>query len=135
MADNEIKKITEILSSKLSGMNDIAAAYLFGSAVNGRFKAKSDIDLALLFSDYNKDTFDRLAIMSSLSADTGRDVDLVVLNEASPLLFHEIVSTGRIILEKNPQYRIQREVKNRKLYDDYRHIHRIYMQGMRKKYG
>ena len=100
MADKEIKKITEILKSKLSDMKGIAAVYLFGSAVKGRFTKKSDIDLALLFSDYKKDTIDRLAVMSSLSADIGRNVDLVILNEASPLLFHEILSTGQSFLKK-----------------------------------
>jgi hypothetical protein len=73
--------------------------------------------------------------MADLSHVAGRDVDVVVLNEAEPRLFHEIVRTGGILFEKNRKYRIVREVRNRKLYEDYRRLHSVYMRGLRAEYG
>jgi len=134
MTNDIVKKIKEAVVPELELMKGLAAAYLFGSSVKGKMTERSDIDIALLFFDYDRDDIDKLDIMARLSSVTGRDVDLVILNDASPLIYHEILISGRMIFERNRHCRIQREVINRRLYEDYRHIHGIYMQGMRKRH-
>lgn len=135
MTEDILKIIKDNILLELRDISGVDAVYLFGSSVNGKITGSSDIDLAILFSENKTVDIDRLDIMSRLSSAAGRDVDLVILNDASPLLYHEILSTGKLIFENNREYRIQREVKNRKLYEDYRHIHSIYMMGMRKRHG
>lgn len=135
MTEDILKTIKDNILLELRDIPGVDAVYLFGSSVNGKITGSSDIDLAILFSENKTVDIDRLDIMSRLSSAAGRDVDLVILNDASPLLYHEILSTGKLIFENNREYRIQREVKNRKLYEDYRHIHSIYMMGMRKRHG
>lgn len=134
MTEDILKTIKDNILLELRDIPGVDAVYLFGSSVNGKMTGSSDIDLAILFSENKIMDIDRLDIMSRLSSAAGRDVDLVILNDASSLLYHEILLTGKLILENNREYRIQREVKNRKLYEDYRHIHSIYMMGMRKRY-
>ena len=135
MTEDILKTIKDSILHELKDIPGVDAAYLFGSSVKGKMTISSDIDLAILFSKNKKLDIDRLDIMSRLSSAAGKDVDLVILNDATPLLYHEILSTGKLILENKRESRIQRELKNRKLYEDYRHIHSIYMQGMRKKHG
>ncbi|HPB82499.1 MAG TPA: nucleotidyltransferase domain-containing protein [Spirochaetota bacterium] len=135
MADKPADTITDGLIQELTGISGVAAVYIFGSAAKGNLSAKSDLDIAVLFSGDQAENADRLDMMARLSAAAGRDVDLVILNDATPNLFHEILSTGKLVLENNRKYRIHCEVKNRKYYEDYRHIHSIYMQGMRRRYG
>ncbi len=135
MTEDILKTIKDNILLELRDIPGVDAVYLFGSSVNGKMTGSSDIDLAILFSENKIVDIDRLDIMSRLSSAAGRDIDLVILNDASPLLYHEILLTGKLILENNRECRIQREVKNRKLYEDYRHIHSIYMMGMRKRHG
>lgn len=135
MTEDILKTIKDNILLELRDIPGVDAVYLFGSSVNGKMTGSSDIDLAILFSENKIVDIDKLDIMSRFSSVAGRDVDIVILNDASSLLYHEILLTGKLILEKNRECRIQREVRNRKFYEDYRHIHSIYMMGMRKRHG
>lgn len=130
-----VSHVIDELVKKLSSIDGLAAAYLFGSVANGTHDDDSDIDLALLFEDYTSDGVDRLQLMSDLSSVAGRDVEVIIINKATPRLYHEIMRTGIIILEKNSSVRIKKEMLNRRLYQDYRHIHSIYMKGLRNRYA
>jgi len=77
--------------------------YLFGSRASGRTHRQSDVDLAVLL-DRNahptpRDRFEeRLLLITRLSeASPGSEIDLVVLNDAPPLLARRIVTGGRCL--------------------------------------
>jgi len=133
MTDNIIQKIKDAVIPEIRMIPGVAAAYLFGSYVSGRMTGRSDVDIAILFSDNYRGDVDRLDLMVRLSAAAGKDADIVILNDAAPFLYHEILSNGELIFENNREFRIQGEVKNRRLYEDYLHIHSMYMNGMRKR--
>ncbi|HPA72867.1 MAG TPA: nucleotidyltransferase domain-containing protein, partial [Spirochaetota bacterium] len=61
--------------------------------------------------------------------------DVVIVNRAEPRLYHEILMTGKLIFEKNRECRIRHEVRNRRLYEDYRRLHAIYMKGVKARHG
>ncbi|OGC00909.1 nucleotidyltransferase [candidate division KSB1 bacterium RBG_16_48_16] len=42
---------------------DVQKAYLFGSYVNGRYHEDSDIDLAIIMSDFSNSFFTRIELM------------------------------------------------------------------------
>lgn len=130
-----ISQVLEELVKKLSSLKGLAAAYLFGSVATGTYTDSSDIDLALLFEGNSAEYVDRLELMANLSRIAGRDVEVVIINNATPRLYHEIMKTGKIILEKNSEVRIKKEMLNRKLYQDYRHIHSIYINGLKNRYA
>jgi predicted nucleotidyltransferase len=81
---------------------DAVSAYLFGSVAEGRSHRESDIDLALLLRRESHpdptDRFDRrLLLMGDLEAELGRTVDLVILNDAPPLLGRHAVRGRRLL--------------------------------------
>jgi predicted nucleotidyltransferase len=75
---------------------DVIAAWAFGSAQAGRVGESSDLDVGVLFA--LTPSLDELAdlrreLQQALQVD---DIDLVVLNEASPILRFE-VTCGRLL--------------------------------------
>lgn len=77
----------------------VLAAVVFGSAAAGRLRPQSDLDLALLFAhDSVPDAFAALALRNTLAVHAKRDVDLVVLNDASPILAFQAITYGQVIL-------------------------------------
>ncbi len=134
MNANEITRL-EPLIEYIERIPGIASAYLFGSAARKGIGGGRDLDIALLFNPDRKSAIDRLDIMTDLSRIAGKDVDVVVLNDASPGLYREVRHGGILILDSDPVFRKVMEVRNRKLYEDYRHLHAIYMRGIRARYG
>ena len=74
--------------------------YLFGSEARGDANAASDVDLAFL-SDSKIEPSVRFAIQERLADDLHRDVDLVDLRIASTVMRVQVISTGRILFERD----------------------------------
>lgn len=85
-------------------IDEVAAAHgvellvQFGSTVTGTSHAGSDVDLAVLL----REAPDSLDGQASLAAALqrffpGRDVDLVVLNHADPLLLRQVTDRGVLV--------------------------------------
>ncbi len=76
----------------------IEVAWLFGSAVSDRLRADSDLDLALLCDYAAIPAYDELAhIKGNLEDIAHRTVDLVLLNDTSPILAFQVIKTGRVL--------------------------------------
>jgi predicted nucleotidyltransferase len=86
----------------------VASVYLFGSHAEGRAHRESDVDVgALLRWDLypsRKTRFDaRLRLIADLIAALHHnEVDLVILNDAPPLLGRHIVTAGRRVFVADP---------------------------------
>lgn len=77
---------------------NIVAVWLLGSAVNGRLREESDIDLAVLYKLGLARDFEQLGqLTSDLELVLGRRVDLGVLDTRNLIYAHEAVSKGRRI--------------------------------------
>ena len=81
----------------------VVLAYLFGSQAEGKTTPLSDIDLAVLFRS-NIPASQRFRAQIDLIGDCGHvfhrnDVDVIVLNEAPPLLAYNVVKFGRALYE------------------------------------
>lgn len=68
---------------------EIVFAYIFGSYAEGKLGEDSDIDIAL-YLDSEIDVDKYLEIKVNLTDICKRDVDLVILNDATPLLKYQI---------------------------------------------
>lgn len=79
----------------------IVLAYLFGSVARDRERPDSDLDLAVLLPrDVPPAAYARIAMGLSwdiVGLTHVDDVDVVVLNDAPPVLAREIVTTGRLL--------------------------------------
>ena len=69
-------------------------AILFGSTARGTDTNASDLDLAILPLDPSLSLEDELVLQSRLSSASGREVDLVRLDRATPLLRVRIATEG-----------------------------------------
>lgn len=85
----------------------MVSAYLFGSVPEGREHPGSDVDVGVLLDrstfPSTVDRFEaRLALLGILTRATGRDVDLVVLNDAPPHLARHVMFSGHPVVITDP---------------------------------
>ena len=106
LAVDRIAVIVEFIREKLSP----ELIVLFGSAAHGTgFGPDSDIDLAFK-SGRTIDDHDRLGVLLELAAKLRRDVDLIDLRKADPLLKFEIAQDGMVLYQAEPMVFIHFQV-------------------------
>jgi len=80
----------------------LAAVYLFGSVASGREQADSDVDIALLYKEGEvPDTNKQLLICDELTSVLEKEVDLLILNDASPIIRMQVLKKGKKIFERD----------------------------------
>ena len=106
----------------VSRHTDIQAGYIFGSVAQGRARPDSDIDIALLLGRRIPEARAlryKLKLAVELGAALHRnDVQLVILNEASPLLAHRVLSRGVLVFERSRAARVRFQVQTASRYAD-----------------
>jgi len=114
------KEILEALRKIFKSEEKISVAYLFGSHAKKLNTPVSDIDIAVLLSETPKNLFEYyLYLVNKLSRIVGDDLDLIILNTASPLLKHQIIKYGKIIYTRNEKERIMFESRAESEYLDF----------------
>lgn len=82
----------------------------------------SDVDVAVLLARPLTSSHSlryRLKLMADLGSALHRpDVDVVVLNDASPLLAHRILSKGTLVFERSASVRVRFQVRTAGRYFD-----------------
>jgi predicted nucleotidyltransferase len=122
----------QILAKLLEDGADVSLAYLFGSVARGEARRASDLDLAVLFTERPGPT--RISEMVvAVERIARRRVDLVVLNTAPPLLAHEVISTGRLLVCRDDRERAAFEALTTIRYLDTGHLRRIQHQYLRER--
>ncbi len=88
------------LVSAFKKIPGIRAVYLFGSQARGDARPSSDIDLALLMD--HSPSLDAHAEIVSICMRILQTsyIDVVILNDASPMIKYEVVSEGVLIYKK-----------------------------------
>ena len=92
-------EIGAILARELAGAQ---CAFLFGSSETRSFAEESDVDVAVLLPS-TLDLSARVALKGSLETMLGRDVDLVDLRGADPILAFQVLRLGRPIVMRDPK--------------------------------
>lgn len=91
------------LSAFFAGRSDVIAAWLFGSHAEGRAHRESDVDVGVLLDrallpDRRTREEMQVRIISELIAELKRnEVDVVILNDAPPLLARRIIRSGTLL--------------------------------------
>ena len=118
----DLSSITRAVSRCVAKRPEIQAAYVFGSVASGRARADSDVDVAVLIDRRvppGRILKYRLKLMADLGTALHRsDVDVVILNEASPLLAHRVLSQGTLVFERSASARVRFQTKTAGLYLD-----------------
>jgi hypothetical protein len=111
---------------------EVRLAYLFGSVAEDRNTARSDLDVGVLVEP-NTDfrALDRLQV--ELERAAGRDVDLVDLRNAPPLLAHHVVSRGKLLLSRDEDERVAFTTKVVARYLDTAHLRKVQHDYLRER--
>ena len=117
---------------------EILALYLFGSQATAQTGPLSDVDVALLLDEGRirpRKRFDlRLELLGEAMRRCGRsDVDLVLLNEATPLLAYEVIRSGRLVYERDHDARVSFEARALQRYLDLEPFYRVGRQYLKRQ--
>lgn len=109
----------------LNGFDEISSIFIFGSTLTKTWDKSKDVDMAFLLK--GKERLDQLLLVSTmLSGIFKKDVDIVILNNGDSITSYEARKMGAIIMDKDPDYRINFEVRAYKDYLDQKHRDDIY---------
>ena len=120
---------TEAVRARLEPDNEILFAFVFGSVARGDERPDSDLDLAVYVDD-RLDARQRFELRLRLSAaldDLGR-ADVVVLNDAPPLLAHRALS-GRMVFARDRRAYVRFFVRTLAAAEDERHFRAIFARA------
>ncbi|HAS84752.1 MAG TPA: nucleotidyltransferase [Candidatus Yonathbacteria bacterium] len=119
------KELEAKAKAVLEAREEVKLAYFFGSQARSDAGPLSDYDFAVYFGGVSKaEAFNlKLAILNELSRALGTDaVDLVVLdNIDAPELGYQIVSEGRILVDREP-YKVIIEPRLMSAYFDFKAV-------------
>jgi hypothetical protein len=120
----------------------IASAYLFGSQASGKTGPMSDIDIAILLKDnapkgrelIHAEDYLAYKIETALQA---KVVDLIELNRQKLIFVHNVLRTGKLIYDADPDFRIKFVTKVISDYCDFeltlRFMDKYYFEGYRRR--
>lgn len=101
LLDPRSREIVECLQETF---DDVVAVYQFGSTATGAAGRASDIDIAVLATN-RLSTERRFDVQEQLAGRLGRDVDLIDLRAASPVLAMQAITTGRLLYDGDSRAR------------------------------
>jgi hypothetical protein len=103
----------ELLRSALSRRPEVLEAYLFGSFARDEAQVHSDVDVAVYLDSAARSDAgwgSAAEIGADLMAALGRsDVEVVILNHATPLLYHRVLRDGERLFARDLQVTTVRE--------------------------
>jgi hypothetical protein len=100
---------------------EILLAFLFGSFASNRIHSSSDIDIGILFKTVpDIDAINH--VTEELSSILQREVDLVVLNQASPVVKMQILKKGILLYACDKKYFHHFFTETVNQYDDLKRI-------------
>lgn len=121
--------LKEKLTDTLEQQDDIVLAFLYGSAAAGRETSQSDLDIATLHK--GRPSREQVeAVKDELEKTSGKEVDLLLLNDASPIICMQVLKKGIPLIRRGSAY-------GRVLYPNRQRIRRsqVHKKGNRRKYS
>ena len=126
--EERIEAVRRVLDERAA----VRLAYLFGSVARGQGHPASDLDVGVRFSPIPAPAqLDQL--VAHLEAAAGCRVDLVVLNEAAPLLTHEAIRAGQVIVCRDEDERVAFETQATARYMDTAYLRRVQHHYLRER--
>ena len=95
-----MKEVFEKIKNFLEKDPNIVFALAFGSAVTGKLTPESDIDVAIYVRE-PLSGYELLSLMQKLSSLVKKEVHIVILNDATPLLRHQVMKNRKELFIKD----------------------------------
>ena len=100
MKRTSVTGIETTLRTAAERFHDVALVVLFGSAVSGRLRNDSDVDIAI--AGKVPFSWERLQeIRTALSKALHREIDLIDLNASEGMIRHQALTKGTVVIVKN----------------------------------
>ena len=138
---HDTKKIIHMnkdLLDKLVNKYKITLIVLFGSYAEGKVRDDSDIDIGIYLEDKIGVKEETNLIEDMVHAFKRDNIDLVILNTASPVLRFEVVRNGKLLFERTPGDFLQFKLLSMKRYWEYPRFQKyskMYMDKKEKRLG
>jgi uncharacterized protein len=97
----ERSEIARQVKAALADEPGLKLALLYGSAADGKMRADSDVDVALLF-DRPLTAEQKMRLVSRLESELKREVDLVDLFNLNGTILRRVLSKGRVLIQTKP---------------------------------
>ena len=125
--------VEESLKIYFKNRSEVLLAYLYGSYLGSKVSSFHDIDIAVLVAPRLKEALDRempYGYRAFLGAEVAHvlkydSVDIILLNNAPPLLLRRVIGTGKLIFCLSEKERIRFELESLKRHADTAHIRKI----------
>ena len=117
MDENNINNLAKFLEKD----DEVLLAFIFGSFASNKIKKDSDLDIAVLYRKPPQG-FNVLNAINDLSKIAGREVHLAILNNASPLLKHQVMKNKINLAIKDRNLFVKFREKTISEYDEYKFI-------------
>jgi len=117
--DTLMTRLRELLEPR----SEILEAYLFGSTARGEAQRHSDLDIAVYIDELDADRgffgYRAALIADLMSGLKTNSVDLVILNQAPPLLYHRVLRDGIRVVSRDLRATTTREAQALSRYCDF----------------
>lgn len=135
MIQKDLNEVVNILKNNLNDLiekYDIKLIYIFGSYAKGKNDKNSDLDIAVLLEKgYNP--LDKLSLIGDFTDIFKRnDIDLVILNDANPVLEHQVIKYGKLAYLKDEDVKVFYEVRVLKEYMDMEYFRNTQMEYIKQ---
>jgi len=124
-------KLARSLKIFFAQRQEILVAFLFGSLAKGQARPSSDVDIGVLFN-----AVPGINVLNDLTGHLSsllrKEVDLAVLNDASPILTMQVLKGGILLYAKDKKYYHQFFVDTVNQYDDLKQIRRTCEENILK---
>ncbi len=112
------RKLKRIIDKVLSNRSEVILCYLFGSYVLGNKNKFSDIDLGILLDrEFKRPHLYQVDLSLEIEKEFNNkiEVDLSILNDATPRFLYNVLKNGYVIHSKSDK--VQHEYEIRILYE------------------
>lgn len=100
---NQQSSVKKIIRDFYSDRDDVAAVYIFGSLLGSTYSEQSDIDVGVLYQPGSTPVFERrMHEQAELCDHLKVQVDLIPLNQVSPILGYQVLKYGECVLCRDP---------------------------------
>ena len=129
--ENSDVKLTPQQQAELEKLG-VVLCYLHGSVAKGTARTDSDVDIAVLFDRMPDDPIEVTgALIQALHGlAPGREKDIAILNEASPLFCQSVAALGIRLYARSEEDDVGFQIHTMHKYEDSRHIANIGRQAV-----